>query len=525
MIVKPSHQAPRPVALVTPGWRSMRIQTRDEDRFLNGEQRIRKALEELKGHVVYARGLLRLLHTTGATVWQATAWRGRAVSMSLDGTSTNVLSLRNALDGATAEEQIEALVRVQEWLAGYGVRMGSLSSMAWHLWCATLTDDVRIASLPAIGQAAFYGPRQEVREPKRYQHMGVVDMSFAYPTAMVERPFALTLREVSSATALDRGDAGLARARVRVPAGLPFAPLPTRIADGVIQWRDGHLTGTWPWCELAEAQDLGCDVTVERCFAPMLTAQPFDRWHAILAEGRALPGWAGRLLKPIGNGLWGMFAMAGDHTQTVRWLDDEGEQPLVVARSQRRLPQAATAHVAAETASRVRVRVLDEIYRNADEGLPVHIDTDGMIVREQIASHYPNVAGPGQFRRKVRMRRLDVKAPQLLRYGCDQPCCEDRWHDDTWGNVTTDPHPDRVLHREAVADARDREHWHYVAAGMSPEAAREIFERVPSPSRVAVLDQEVVLPQCHSWEVDKLKPWLAEARGLKTAMFGEGLDR
>jgi hypothetical protein len=518
MIVEPSHQSPRPVALLTAGWRSCRIQTATEDRLLYGPERVHKGIAELEGHVVYARGLLHCLHATGATRWQATTWKGRAVSLTLDGTKVTVLSLRDSLGDGPADQQLTALLTVCDWLASHGVRMGSLSSMAWRLWCSTLTVPLSIASLPQIGHAAFYGPRQEVRDPKRYQHMAVVDLSSAYPTAMAERPIALTLKEVSCGTNLDPDQPGLARATLRVPEDLQFGPLPSRVADGVIQWRHGRVTGFWPWAELVHAQSLGCDIeSVERNFAPALEAQPFTRWHALVEEGRHLPHPASLLVKCIANALWGMFAMAGDHTATVRWSDESGEDPIVVARSRRALPQASTAHVAAEVAARVRVRTLAEVYKVGAEGFPVHVDTDGMIVRRSIANHYPKVAGPGQWRRKQTMRTVEIRAPQLYRYQCNGPCCTDRWHDGHFDSTTA----------QAVHDdpARDRDRWHYVAAGMSPTTARELFERVEAPSRCAVLDHETVLPPAHAWEVAKLEPWLAEARGLRMAMFGPGLDR
>jgi hypothetical protein len=493
MRIEPTHQPPRPVALVTPGWQACRVQTRDEDRFLHGAPRVRTALAELSGHAVYARGLLGLLHTTGATQWQATSWKGRAVSMTLDGTRTQVLSLRDTLGDGPGDEQLQGLLTATDWLAGHGVRAGSLSSMAWHLWTSTLAEPLHIASLPQIGQAAFYGPRQEVREPRTYSHMACVDTTSAYPAAMASRPFALTLREVSNGTDLNPTVAGLAHATVAIPSELPFSPLPIRVADGVIQWRTGILDGYWTWNELYGARSLGCRVLVERNFAPAIESQPFDRWFRILQEGRALPGSAGALIKAVGTALWGMFAMAGDHTATVRWRDDQGEEPIIVKRSRRRLPQASTAHIAAEVAARVRTQTLTEVYKMS--AYPVHIDTDGVIVRRSAARPYPTTSAPGEWRRKTVMRKVEVRAPQLYRYKCDQDCC--------WTST----------------------HWHYVAAGMCESRAIELFERA-HPTRVSILNgHDTVLPPSHAWELAKLAPWISEARGLRLALFGPGLDR
>ena len=495
MIVQPSTQAPKPIAMVTPGYRSMRVQTAGDDREVRGPNRVRDELAALKGHVVYATSLLGLLHSTGAQSWQATAWKGRATSMVLDGTTTKVLSLRGTLeDEGEREDQFAGLSRAANWLADRGVRMGSLSSIAWHLWQSTLTGPVSMASLPDVGQAAFYGPRQEVREPRTYRHMSVVDLSNAYPAAMADRPYALTLREVSRATTLDPARCGLARATVQVPHDLPFSPLPVRVGEGVIQWRTGRLEGVWPWCELAHASSLGCAVEVTRCFAPMAEAQPFASWFDELAQGRALPGLAGRFMKSVGTALWGMFAMAGDHTAVVRWCDDAGQDPMVVDRPTRRLPQASTAHIAAETAARVRTQTLAEVY--AMSAYPVHIDTDGVIVRRSVAKDYPRTAPAGQWRRKTEMARVEMRAPQLYRYKCREDCCL---------TVATN--------------------WHYVAAGMTNHQAAELFDRVATPSRVGIFGRDVVLPPQKGYEMDKLEPYLHEARNLRVALFGPGLDR
>lgn len=494
MIVKPSHHKPRPIALVTPGWRSLRIETIDGARDLRGPGRVFDALQSLRGHVVYANGLLPLLQTTGATRWQARTWKGRAVSVKLDGTTAHVTSLRDAMGECPGDRRFEALLQVKSWLEAHGVAMGSLSAMAWHLWSASLARPVTIASLPAIGQSAFYGPRQEVREPRTYRHMAIVDLARAYPSQMAARPFALTLREVSNGTRIDPERSGLARARVRVPHALALAPLPTRVAPSVIQWRTGDLHGIWPWCELHLAKELGCTVEVERCFAPMDEQQPFADWYRLVEEFTTLPGTAGRVAKCVANALWGMFAMAGDHSADVRWLDDEGRTPIVVGRPSRKLPQAATAHIAAETAARVRVRTLTEIY--SMDAYPVHIDTDGVIVRRSVASRYPKSGPPGTFRRKTTLRKVQIRAPQLLRYQCDQDCC--------------------------VGDAGTMGHWHYVASGMTHDHAAELFDRV-APSRVSVLERDAVLPPLKGYELDRIEPYLKEAKVLRSMLFGERL--
>ena len=178
---------------------------------------------------------------------------------------------------------------------------------------------------------------------------------------------------------------------------------------------------------------------------------------------------------------------------TVRWSDDEGAHPVVVGRSRRALPQASTAHIAAEVAARVRTQTLAEVYKMS--AYPIHIDTDGVIVRRSAAKPYPTTCKPGEWRRKQVMRLVEMRAPQLYRYKCDLDCC--------WTATN----------------------WHYVAAGMCPSRAAELFDRA-HPSRVSILNgHDTVLPPGNAWELEKLKPWISEARGLRMALFGPGLDR
>ena len=495
MLVTPAARRTRPVALVTPGYRSLRVQTRDRDTSHRGDAAVHQALAELAGHAVYVEGgLLGMLHSTGADRWTATTWKGRATRLQLDGCRTVIYSLRGMLDGSY--DKRADLLCATDWLAEQGVWAAGLSSMAWSLWRHTLDEPITLAGPPSVGHAALYGGRQEVREARAYQHMAAVDLSSAYPCAMASRPIAATLREVSTSMRLDPERAGLAKAKVMVPMDLPHAPLPVRVSEGAIQWRWGMVEGTWTWGELAAARELGCDVKVERNFAPMEELSPFGRWYEVVSEGRQLPGFASVIVKGVANALWGMFGMSGDHKAVVRWADEVGEYPLVVERPNRRMPQASTAHVAAEVTSRVRCRLLEEgMY-----GMPadtVHVDTDGVIVRRSAAKGLPKKASPGEWRIKTQMAKIEIRAPQVYRYKCDQECCDRHFKP---GN------------------------WHYVTAGVTGHHAADLFEKVDRPSRVAILDVDMVLPPTREFRGGDVRASMAEGRLLRSSMFGVPLD-
>ena len=482
---------PRKVGLIFPSWNAMTIVTMAGEQVVHGRGRCYDKLKELEDHVLYVPGGLRgLLYTTGSKSWQAEVWRGRATAMTLDGTKVKVRSLRRVLDGnGTPLEMYSDLLGGLEWLANQGVSPGAISSMAWNLWRSTLSEGVEFAFDAKVGRAAFYGGRQEAGAPKTYSGYVSLDISSAYPHSMSARPYAATLREVDKGTTLDPTMPGLARATVFVDSQLPYAPLPVRIAEDMIQFQTGVLKGTWTWGELAAARDLGCTVKVERCWAPNRLVNPFEGWWDLVRTGRreVTPG-AEKLVKAVSNSLWGMFGMTGDDRGVIRWSDDLGEAPIMVARGAKKMPQANTAHVAAETTSRVRVRMLLEgLY--GDHVAPIHVDTDGIIVRQSSLARRDLGEGPGSWRIKHRMPKVELRGPQWYRYTCGPLC----------------------------GSAHDR--WHYVASGMSSSMAQDAFEKVGALT-VTVGGVDSVLKQGHTSELD-LRRARHELSEVEVALYGQ----
>lgn len=494
----------RPIALLTPGYRNLRIETEYDDVTIAGAAPIHEALGALEGHACYSTGALSAFrHTTGATYWQGSLWRERTVAMMMDGTKIKIMGLRGTLDEST--DAFGDLFTAVNWLGERGVRAGSISSMAWALWRSTLTGDLTISAGKALGRAALYGGRQSVREPRTYQHMVAADITAAYPHSMAQRPYALNLRRVSASTVLDPQRSGLIVGAIGIPSDLPYGPVPLRVAADMICFPSGQIEGTWTWAEAAAAEALGCTVAVDQCWAPGREADLFGAWFELVKAGRQVGGPAAQLLKAIFNSLWGVFAMRGDERESIRWSDHGGLQPVRVPLADRALPHAYTTHIAAETASRVRVRVLREGCYGDSAASPVHIDTDGIIIRRSASVAFrggptepahpnraprPTSSVPGQWRIKTPMRKVEIRAPQVYRYQCGQGC--------------------GVSHRP----------WHYSVSGVPAEAAEAIFERIGHRGvSIAFNGTDIVLGSAAGTmsanDLRSMQHSIAEARGLR----------
>ena len=478
---------PKPVAYLRPGHRLLEVTVEDGTYRAAGGRDVALLLDKLTGYVCYADGgLSQFRYCTPATEWTLATWRGRETRIRHNASGVEVTSLRGTLEGSA--DPFGDLWACLHWLHGYGVAPGSLSAMAWNLWRASLAGPVVIGFDPDIGRAALYGGRQEVREPRTYSHMAAVDIRAAYPHAMAQAgDYALSLREVHPSTGLDPAVSGLAAATVHVPTDAPHAPLPVRVAPSVIQFQWGSMHGVWPWRELVAAEQLGAEVTVTRSWAPQRTADLFGNWYPMAAEGRELPGLAARMAKAITNSLWGQFGMVGDDRGEVRWADAGGQAPYHLALADRNMPHAWTAHIAAETTARVRARIASEALALATYA-PVHIDTDGIIVRRSAPLPTPHGDAPGEWRVKDRMPKVDIRAPQLYRFTCGKGC--------------------------GVSHAK----WHHVASGMSAGTAPEYFRRhdhlTTRISYLAAFDR--VLPPGHSDDLESRTHDLTELVGLGT---------
>jgi len=434
---------PRDYALLTPGNRTLYVETKWGKQLFTGKRDIENALVKLKDFTCYVgAGLQRLKNTTGATQWVLSTWRGRDVKMTHVPTGVTVTSLQSNL--VESDDPFQALTECLEWISQFGIAPGSLSGMAWKLLRASLGNSVQLGFDPAISERAFFGGRQEIWQPDTYRNFKSVDIKAAYPTAMSKEPIALSLRKVSNSTTLDPHEAGLAEANVFVPLTLPYAPLPVRVEKNAIQFQYHEISGVWSWRELEAAKQLGCTVEVTQCYAPRRTFDLFGPWWEMAQEGRALPNGAAQLAKAIANSTWGQFSMRGEERGEIYWADDKGNAPFTIDLPTRNLPHVWGLHVAAEVCSRVRTQTLLEgLY--GSNGWVIHVDTDGMIMHQD--AELPANSGDsfGSWRVKDTMNQVEIRGPQFYRY-------------------TRPSEPDR---------------WHYVASGQTHDQAVQTFTRHP----------------------------------------------
>lgn len=479
MRISPLRQTrPKPVALLTPGQREMIVATQWGETLYRGRRNVERALDELAGFTCFiSSGVERMKHTTGATSWTMSTWHGRETRIVHDASGTSVTSLRGTLEDS--KDPFADLTVALSWLSQFGVNPSGVSSMAWNLFRASLTDDVVIAFDPEISSAAFFGGRQGIEKPGTFYDQRLVDKVAAYPTAMASRPVALTLAKVHKDTVLDPDVSGLASATVTV-SDVDYPPLPVRVGPEAIQFQWGVLNGTWTWNELAYAKDLGCDVIVHECYAPARESHLFYNWWTMAQEGRRLPGSAGRLAKAVANSLWGQLAMNGEDRSEIRWTDDKGLDPYETILAPRRLPHEYGRHVAAEVTSRVRVDLGRALYETGAKA--AHIDTDGIIIgaKDRLPSNYGD--GFGQFRVKEEIWEVEIRAPQLYRWrGFEDPL------------------------------------WHYVASGMNEhQAIRYFTEKGHFATSISYLaDPDVVLPDGFSFDWSRNDELLREGMLLR----------
>jgi hypothetical protein len=460
----------KPWALLTvAGTRGVTVTTAGGSATRHRSLQVHQGLAGLTRHICYVPGRLTECRRIGgdARAWEASVWRDRAVSMTHTPTGVVVRSLRGALDGDP--EPAESLEVFRDWLEGFEVGLSGISGMARNLWRRSLSTTHDLDTDPTDALPALFGGRQGIRDPRTYRHQVLLDLEAAYPSEMAARPYALSWRNVSRETILDPDRAGLVDCSVFIPPGLAYGLLPERFPgdDTLVGYRRAQMIrGVWTWREVTSAIACGAElVRVHACHAPATEADLFGQWWPLVATGRQLPRGAGRLVKAVTNALWGIFAVRGT-TSVMRWTDAAGnEPPISTPGRQVPNPYVRTTHLAVETTSRVRCRLLTDVLADPHLPPPVHVDTDGVILRRRAdVAHLLGTGGPGTWRIKRRMPEVDIHAAQVYRYLCDDPEC---------GHLTGTP--EQRL-RAALAPIRPPV-WHYSVSGVPAGLAQRIFER------------------------------------------------
>lgn len=457
MRIKPLHErrGNKPVAFIL-GVRAdgtLLLRTNAVERWLS--------LDELRDYWRYAIYLfcrpMQVIEATDARQWTGYSWSGNLNRLVLDDGPT-LYPWHSVVRGMSPEDAVNESAILLAWLSDKAVIPGSLSSMTWRLWRATLDTDLELTSLPAyqkIGTEALYGGRQEAPYPGDYRTCWHYDIASAYPTSMASGEYATDF--VDNGRTIGDG-VGIARATVIVPR-TEWTPLPVRIHEHILCYGYGKARGYWTWNELRTARDSGCDITVHQSWQGVEYADLFGEWWPVLLEGRRRT----QLAKAITSRLWGAFALSQTGGKVIRWLDAEGKCPAKQSIPGRSVPVAP--YIAAETTSRVRTR----LWREAIVGCPdlLYVDTDGIITGSVLP---PDKIGPlpGQWRVKDTMVRCEIRAPQVLRHEC--PTCN-----------------------------RDHAKWHYCVSGAtSKENAADIFARTarhPGDGYAVISPNTITLPR------------------------------
>lgn len=451
----------RPWALIAlAGTRGLIVTTAEGTVVRHRALQVHQALAGLAGHVVYVNTRLTECRRIGgdARAWQASMWRGATVSMEHTPTGTVVRSLRGTLEHDP--DPADSLEAFRTWLESFGVGLAGISGMARNLWRRTLPTTYIVEADHELARGALFGGRQGIRSARTFRHQVLLDLEAAYPFEQANRPYALTLRKVSPQTTLDPDQAGLVTAAVHVPAGIPYGLLPERFPGDatVIGYRRATtVTGTWSWREVCSAVACGAElVRIHECHAPATEADLYGTWWATVASGRQLPRGAGRLVKACTNALWGTHAVRGE-SFVGRWDTADGNGAAIITRG-RQIPNPYrdTIHLATETTARVRSRLLVDVLADEHIAPPVHVDTDGVILRRRADVAHLLGEGPGTWRIKRKMPTVDIRAPQVYRFQCGPLC------------------------------GVDHAPWHYSVSGVPASLAPQVFEQASARASTMV---------------------------------------
>lgn len=339
--------------------------------------------------------------------------------------------IRYPFDDADVPGILRALAGWRTWLEreGAGV-VGSTGSCAWSLLRATLEAPLwtRVGERPPLAFVA--GGRIENGPAGSGAFAGLLhhhDLPAAYASTLGGLRYGGRWFEVTGEHEPEwyasNGLPVFARARVRLPAGVPFGLLLRRprhrgylagLLEGGYPNEPGRrIQGVWTWPELELARRYGASVQLLRVWAhrARLDQTPFLPWWRAVERGRGMEGLAGQLAKMTGNALWGRLAMdAGQRGERFIRSRTGGSGRLV----QRRLPSRPAPppdHALAETVSgRIRAQLTEAMLVAGPDLVCAH--TDGLWCE---AAHPFELELEG-WRQDKAARRLELVQPMILRW-------------------------------------------------------------------------------------------------------------
>jgi len=293
---------------------------------------------------------------------------------------------------------------------------GTLPSTALKIWRNTWPEG-KWAMLPIppvmdAAREAYYGGRVECFEVGKFKNVSAIDMSSAFPWAMITEPFPIPWGPVKR---WKGGDAieptGIYHVRCFLDPGESSGSLPFR-GEGGLVFPFGEWSGTYTGIELQSHLAYGGRVEIIAGFLFIHSGSPFTNYVQRLWDWKSRArGVRRQVTKLLLNGLYGKFGERGDRT-VVKSLDDyratlprslETRLSLGMAITTVPGPPPPWANVvwAALVTARCRVRLLQELHKLRSQGARVlYVDTDGIFFIEPPGSkiHYPEKAQkPGDW--------------------------------------------------------------------------------------------------------------------------------
>jgi hypothetical protein len=248
------------------------------------------------------------------------------------------------------DEALGGLVAWRDWLESHGAApAGSLGGSGLSLLKATLRRPLwtSVGDVPPITWTL--GGRQQDAGPRpAHYHTPVshYDIQAAYASRLGSVRYGGRWIQVHPAFAdnligrmADKGHMVFVRARVRVPAHLPWwaGPLPRRARKqpvGAHELLDSiadnpypvgrTVQGCWSYPEIVEADLAGCKIKLLGAWVHSSAQRPFVPWWEAIMQGRQLPGFAGLLAKATGNATWGQFALSAEGQRVI----EPGSRPV-----------------------------------------------------------------------------------------------------------------------------------------------------------------------------------------------------
>lgn len=329
------------------------------------------------------------------------------------------------------ERNLSEIVRWRDWLREYRAIPGTMGGTSMSLlkarvkrplYCSVQWDVKRLRQ--SAGGRITNGPNGQGEFRGNLLHW---DLPAAYATELGHvryggRWFPSGINRAHLDKMLGKRVPIFVRARVYVPKGLAFGPLPTRPRGIIHPFRallmqysgkrypvGRTVQGIWTYEEILAAERVGCSVRIVEAWKHSSpTESPFNLWWAAVQEGRAMQGLAGLLAKTTGNALWGMFAM----DPSARGSNSIHFRPKGKKRMQTRKPKPRpypipAIDLAEIVAGRVRARLYDAMQTCGDHLLCAH--TDGLW---SVSGHPPL---DGDWRAKDHAAEMQLLTPQAYR--------------------------------------------------------------------------------------------------------------